>query len=105
MGVDLSKLLETLGTNEYYMCTGEELAVLMNFSKDVMSRIKSAPNSPFFLGKARPRWIRKWMRRHPNFQLSKADATSIPVKIAKTPKDKMPPASGGKRRNSGKGDV
>ncbi len=72
MPAELNHVLQKLHNNNFYMFTGEELAILMNFSKDVMTRIKSAADSPFFLGKARPEWISEWMRNHPEFQLSKA---------------------------------
>ena len=55
-----------------YMFTVEEIAILCNISRDVVSKVRAAADSPFFLNKCRPEWFTEWMRTHPNFQLTKA---------------------------------
>jgi hypothetical protein len=55
----------------WYMFTVEEIAVLCNVSRDVVTRVRAAADSPFFLNKCRPEWFIRWMRNHPEFQLTK----------------------------------
>jgi hypothetical protein len=54
-----------------HMFTVEEIALLCNISRDVVSRARAATDSPFFLNKCRPEWFLEWMREHPDFQLTK----------------------------------
>lgn len=54
------------------MFTGEEICEICNVSQHVVSRVKSMPDSPFFMNKCRPEWFLDWMRTHPSFQLTKA---------------------------------
>ena len=56
----------------WYMFTGEEIAELCNVSQNVIWRVKSMADHPFFLNKCRPEWFLEWMRNHPEFQLTKA---------------------------------
>ena len=65
----------------WYMFTGEEIAELCNVSQNVIWRVKSMADHPFFLNKCRPEWFLEWMRNHPEFQLTKAyspDPTASP---------------------------
>ena len=65
----------------WHTFTVEEIAVLCNVSRDVVSRARMASDSPFFLNKCRPEWFLEWMRNHPEFQLTKAfspDPTASP---------------------------
>jgi hypothetical protein len=61
----------------WYMFTGEEIAAICNVSQNVISRVKSLADSPFFLNKCRPEWFLEWMRVHSNFQLTKADIPDL----------------------------
>jgi hypothetical protein len=61
-----------------HMFTVEEIALLCNISRDVVSRARAAADSPFFLNKCRPEWFLEWMRQHPDLQLTKAPPTSAP---------------------------
>ncbi len=61
----------------WHTFTVEEIAVLCNVSRDVVSRARMACDSPFFLNKCRPEWFLQWMREHPDFQLSK-DYAPVP---------------------------
>jgi hypothetical protein len=54
-----------------HMFTVEEIALLCNVSRDVVSKARGAADSPFFMNKCRPEWFLEWMRLHPNFQLTK----------------------------------
>jgi len=56
----------------WYTFTVEEVALLCNVSRDVVSKARGAADSPFFMNKCRPEWFLEWMRTHPNFQLTKA---------------------------------
>jgi len=67
----------------WHTFTVEEIAVLCNVSRDVVSRARMADDSPFFLNKCRPEWFLEWMRAHPEFQLTKA---SDPLPSCKKPK-------------------
>jgi hypothetical protein len=58
--------------NPCWMFTGEEICEICNVSQNVVSRVKSMSDSPFFLNKCRPEWFLDWMRKHPEFQLTKA---------------------------------
>jgi len=58
--------------NPCWMFTGEEICEICNVSQNVVSRVKAHPDSPFFLNKCRPEWFLKFMRKHPEFQLTKA---------------------------------
>ncbi len=55
----------------WHTFTVEEIAVLCNVSRDVVTRARMANDSPFFLNKCRPEWFLQWMREHPDFQLTK----------------------------------
>jgi hypothetical protein len=55
-----------------HMFTVEEIALLCNVSRDVVSKARGAADSPFFMNKCRPEWFLEWMREHPDFQLTKA---------------------------------
>ena len=55
----------------WHTFTVEEIAVLCNVSRDVVTRVRVAEDSPFFLNKCRPEWFLQWMREHPEFQLTK----------------------------------
>lgn len=57
--------------------TGEEIAVLCRVSQNVVTRVKSKPDSPFRLNKCRPEWFAEWMRNHPEFQLTKTGPTKL----------------------------
>jgi hypothetical protein len=61
----------------WHMFTGEEIAEICNVSQNVISRVKSLSDSPFFLNKCRPEWFSDWMRHHPRFQLTKALPSSF----------------------------
>src|SRR5260370_23159032 len=54
-----------------HMFTVEEIALLCNVSRDVVSKARGAADSPFFMNKCRPEWFLEWMRLHPTFQLTK----------------------------------
>lgn len=56
----------------WYMFTIQEIALLCNVSRDVVSRVRATTDSPFCLNKCRPEWFADWMREHPDFQLTKA---------------------------------
>jgi hypothetical protein len=56
----------------WYMFTVEEIALLCNVSRDVVGRARLMTDNPFFLNKCRPEWFTEWMRKHPDFQLTKA---------------------------------
>lgn len=60
----------------WYTFTVEEIAILCNVSRDFVSRVRAASDSPFCLNKCRPEWFTDWMREHPDFQLTKG---SFPV--------------------------
>jgi hypothetical protein len=51
--------------------TVEEIATLCNVSRDFVSKVRAANDSPFCLNKCRPEWFADWMRLHPDFQLTK----------------------------------
>lgn len=55
----------------WYMFTVEEIALLCNVSRDVVSKVRATTDSPFCLNKSRPEWFAEWMREHPDFQLTK----------------------------------
>lgn len=61
----------------WFMFTVEEIALLCNVSRDVVSKVRAARDNPFFLNKCRPEWFTEWMREHPDFQLTK-DYASAP---------------------------
>ena len=68
-----------------YMFTVEEIALLCNVSRDVVSKARGATDSPFFMNKCRPEWFLEWMRLHPNFQLTKEYVPSPDRVAAKNP--------------------
>ena len=68
-----------------YMFTVEEIALLCNVSRDVVSKARGAADSPFFMNKCRPEWFLEWMRLHPNFQLTKEYVPSPDRVAAKNP--------------------
>jgi hypothetical protein len=55
----------------WFMFTVEEIASLCNVSRDFVSKVRGAIDSPFCLNKCRPEWFADWMRQHPDFQLTK----------------------------------
>ena len=54
-----------------HMFTVEEIALLCNVSRDVVSKVRATDDSPFCLNKCRPEWFADWMRDHPDFRLTK----------------------------------
>ena len=68
---DQRQLHEIAQLNPCYMFTVEEIALLCNVSRDVVSKARAADDSPFFMNKCRPEWFLEWMRKHPDFQLTK----------------------------------
>ena len=72
---DQKQLHEIAQNYPWHTFTVEEIAVLCNVSRDVVTRVRMADDSPFFLNKCRPEWFTEWMRDHPEFQLTKAPAT------------------------------
>jgi hypothetical protein len=62
----------------WYTFTVEEIALLCNVSRDVVSKVRAATDHPFFLNKCRPEWFTAWMRGHPDFQLTKALTLDAP---------------------------
>jgi hypothetical protein len=64
----------------WYMFTVEEIALLCNVSRDVVSKVRATADNPFFLNKCRPEWIAEWMRVHPDFQLTKSGFSENPPK-------------------------
>lgn len=69
---DQKQLHEIAQDYPWHTFTVEEIAVLCNVSRDVVTRVRMANDSPFFLNKCRPEWFTDWMRNHPEFQLTKA---------------------------------
>ena len=69
---DQKQLHEIALDYPWFMFTGEEIAELCNVSQNVVWRVKTLSDSPFFLNKCRPEWFLEWMRMHPEFQLTKA---------------------------------
>jgi hypothetical protein len=65
----------------WYTFTVEEIALLCNVSRDVVSKARAAADNPFFLNKCRPEWFTEWMRQHPDFQLTK-DYAPTPDHVA-----------------------
>lgn len=84
----------------WYTFTVEEIALLCNVSRDVVSKVRAATDSPFCLNKCRPEWFTDWMREHPDFQLTKEISTRT-----KTLAERHHAKIGGKRgkRESDKG--
>jgi hypothetical protein len=70
--LDQKQLHQLWRDNPCWMFTGEEICELCNVSQHVVSRVKSLPDSPFFMNKCRPEWFLDWMRTHSSFQLTKA---------------------------------
>jgi len=68
---DQKQLHELARANPCYMFTVEEIALVCNVSRDVVSKVRAAADSPFFMNKCRPEWFLEWMRGHPEFQLTK----------------------------------
>ena len=77
----------------WYMFTVEEIALLCNVSRDVVSKVRATTDSPFCLNKCRPEWFAEWMREHPDFQLTK----EMPTRI-KTLAERHHAKIGGKRK-------
>jgi hypothetical protein len=73
----------------WYMFTGEEIAELCNVSQNVVWRVKTLKDSPFFLNKCRPEWFLEWMRSHPEFQLTKACSLD-PMAVPESRKGRIP---------------
>jgi hypothetical protein len=74
MQFDQKQLFGIAQDYPWFMFTGEEIALLCNVSRDFVTKVKLAADSPFCLNKCRPEWFANWMREHPDFQLSKAPA-------------------------------
>jgi hypothetical protein len=68
----------------WFMFTVEEIATLCNVSRDVVSKVRAATDSPFCLNKCRPEWFANWMREHPDFQLTKDFSPLVDVLPAPT---------------------
>ena len=68
---DQKQLHQIAQDNPCHMFTVEEIALVCNVSRDVVSKARGAADSPFFLNKCRPEWFLEWMREHPGFQLTK----------------------------------
>lgn len=68
---DQKQLHEIAQDYPWYTFTVEEIALLCNVSRDVVSKVRAAADNPFFLNKCRPEWFTEWMRQHPDFQLTK----------------------------------
>ena len=68
---DQKQLHQIAQDNPCHMFTVEEIALVCNVSRDVVSKARGAADSPFFLNKCRPEWFLEWMREHPSFQLTK----------------------------------
>ena len=62
----------------WYTFTVEEVALLCNVSRDVVSKVRATADNPFFLNKCRPEWFTEWMRLHPGFQLTKCGSSENP---------------------------
>ena len=82
---DQKQLHEIALDYPWFMFTGEEIAELCNVSQNVVWRVKTLSDSPFFLNKCRPEWFLEWMRLHPNFQLTKEYVPSPDRVPAKNP--------------------
>jgi hypothetical protein len=80
-----------------HMFTVEEIALLCNVSRDVVSKARGAADSPFFMNKCRPEWFLEWMRLHPNFQLTKEYLPSLDRVAAKNPAKGISPVDAPKR--------
>ena len=80
-----------------HMFTVEEIALLCNVSRDVVSKARGAADSPFFMNKCRPEWFLEWMRLHPNFQLTKEYVPSPDRVAAKNPAKGLSPVAAPKR--------
>ena len=80
-----------------HMFTVEEIALLCNVSRDVVSKARGAADSPFFMNKCRPEWFLEWMRLHPNFQLTKEYVPSSDRVLAKNPAKGISPVTAPKR--------
>jgi hypothetical protein len=68
---DQKQLHEIAQDYPWFMFTVDEIATLCNVSRDVVSKVRAATDSPFCLNKCRPEWFAEWMRKHPDFQLTK----------------------------------
>ena len=80
----------------WHTFTVEEIAILCNVSRDVVTRVRIAKDSPFFLNKCRPEWFLQWMRDHPAFQLTKDYPPA-----SETPSCEYESRNGRKRRRPG----
>ena len=88
---DQKQLHEIAQDYPWHTFTVEEIALLCNVSRDVVTRARLANDSPFFLNKCRPEWFLQWMREHPDFQLTKGLPLDIPASGVK-------PGKGNERR-------
>ena len=68
---DQKQLFQIANDYPYYTFNMEEIAILCNVSRDFVGKVRMMRDSPFCLNKCRPEWFADWMRRHPEFQLSK----------------------------------
>ena len=80
-----------------HMFTVEEIALLCNVSRDVVSKARGAADSPFFMNKCRPEWFLEWMRLHPNFQLTKEYVPSPDRVAGNNPAKGISPVAAPKR--------
>ena len=69
--------LHELAQDSWVLFNGEEIAELCRVSQNVVTKVKSKPDSPFRLNKCRPEWFSQWMRDHPKFQLTKTGPTKL----------------------------
>jgi hypothetical protein len=72
------------------MFTVEEIAVLCNVSRDVVTKVRRMLDGPFCLNKCRPEWFSEWMREHPDFQLTKDDESEPKRVPSRNPRKRLP---------------
>ena len=91
---DEKQLFQIANEHPYYTFTMEEIAVLCNVSRDFVTRVRLMPDSPFCSNKCRPEWFARWMRLHPEFQLTK-EASVRPKTLVQRHQTKI---NGGRKR-------
>ncbi len=64
MPLDDKQLHQIAQDYPWFMFTVEEIATLCNVSRDFVSKVRAANDSPFCLNKCRPEWFADWMRGH-----------------------------------------
>ncbi len=102
MQFDHKQLAELARDCPWRMFNCEELAVLCNISLTVITHIRAAPDSPFFLNKTRPEWFTEWMRSHCSFQIKQRVAEEKPSKKIDTDSSSPPPNHGDSNRSGRK---